>query len=234
MNCYSDKNPKDIKEMFNSIAYNYDKMNNIITLGQNKKIKYDVVKNLKYLNTDQAKILDLCTGTGDIAGIINNKYPKFEVIGVDFSQKMLEKAREKYPYINFTEADCTELPFANDTFDACIISFGLRNIQNREKALSEINRILKNGGIFINLDLGKPNFLFNTVLKPYMYIFVALAGKIFNREDAPYRYLAKSNETFQSPKELLKLFMVNGFEKIKTKGYLFGQVAVQVMKKFQK
>lgn len=231
MNCYSDKNPKDIKKMFNSIAYNYDKLNNIITLWQNIKMKHKVVKNLKYLNKDKAKILDLCTGTGDIAGIINNTYPQFEVIGVDFSEKMLEKAREKYPYINFTEADCTELPFPNDTFDACIISFGLRNIQNMGKALSEIKRVLKSGGIFINLDLGKPNFLFNILLKPYMYIFVAIAGKIFNGEDTPYRYLAKSNETFPSPKELLKLFMINGFEKIKTKGYLFGQVGLQVMKK---
>src|SRR5574344_1992473 len=96
MNCYSDKNPKDIKKMFNSIAYNYDKLNNIITLWQNIKMKHKVVKNLKYLNKDKAKILDLCTGTGDIAGIINNTYPQFEVIGVDFSEKMLEKAREKY------------------------------------------------------------------------------------------------------------------------------------------
>ena len=221
------KHPEKIKEMFNLVSKDYDKLNNLMTFGIHKRIKRNLIKNIP----SPVKILDLCTGTGDLAGFLKKEYPQSEVIGVDFSEKMLEIARKKNPKINFIETDCTNLPFEDESFDLCVISFGLRNIENMQKALEEIYRILKPDGIFINLDLGKPNKFFNIFLKPYMYLWVSILGKIFHGDDTPYQYLAVSNEEFPSSKKLAETFEKIGFQKINTKNYLFGQVASQTMKK---
>lgn len=223
------KNPEFIKKLFNSVSNNYDKLNDIMSLGLHKSIKKDAIKAPK-LNP-QAKILDLCTGTGDLAGILKEKYPQAEIIGVDFSSDMLKIARKKHPNISFLEADCTRLPFEDESYDLCVISFGLRNIENMEKALIEIYRVLKRDGYFINLDLGKPNRIFNIFLKPYMYLWIALLGKIFHGDETPYRYLAASNEDFLASKELAKIYQKIGFSGIKNKNYLFGQVASQISRK---
>lgn len=211
--------------MFNRIAKDYDKLNNLMSFGLHKKIKQDVLTGLNL--TEGMKVLDLCTGTGDLAGMLKKKYPQANVIGVDFSQNMLDIARDKHPEIEFIQADCTRLPFENKTFDACVISFGLRNIEEMEKAVEEIRRVLKDGGVFINLDLGKPNKFFNLFLKPYMYIWVAILGKIFHGDETPYKYLAESNENFPSPEELAKIYEKFGFKNIKIKNYLFGQISSQ-------
>ena len=219
-----------IKKMFNLIAGDYDKMNNLMTFGLHKMIKADAIKNINLSSDskDFARVLDLCTGTGDLAGILKKKYPGANVIGVDFSENMLNIARDKHPSIEFIHADCTQLPFKDDSFDLCVISFGLRNIENLNKVLTEIHRVLKDGGIFINIDLGKPNKFFNPFLKPYMYLWISLLGKIFHGDETPYKYLAASNETFPSPGELVETFKKIGFRDIKNKNYFFGQVASQV------
>lgn len=223
-----------VKDLFNQISKNYDKLNAIMSFGLHKKIKKDTVKKTKSLFDIQHSsftILDLCTGTGDLAEISKNIYPQSKVIGVDFSQNMLEIARKKHPEIEFLEADCTQLPFADGSFDLCIISFGLRNIENMEKALKEIYRVLKKDGYFINLDLGKPNKFFNFFLKPYMYLWISLLGKLFHGNETPYKYLAVSNETFPSQKELVEIFQKIGFSDVKNKNYLFGQIVSQISRK---
>lgn len=241
-----------VKDLFNQISKNYDKLNNIMSFGLHRKIKLDVINkihlspsplvgegNFSARGTSAEKMgegynykcLDLCCGTGDLARILKDTYLQSEVIGVDFSQNMLEIARKKHPDIEFLEADCTQLPFEDESFDLCIISFGLRNIENMEKALKEIYRVLKKDGYFINLDLGKPNKFFNFFLKPYMYLWVSLLGKLFHGNETPYKYLAVSNETFPSQKELVKIFEMAGFSDIKNKNYLFGQIASQISKK---
>ena len=234
MNKFS-KNPVFIKDLFNSIAIDYDKLNDIMSFGLHRKIKKDIIKQaLKLMNYSPNHLttcLDLCSGTGDLAGILKEKCPEAQVIGVDFSSAMLEIAREKHPEIEFIEADCAKLPFEDKSFDLCTISFGLRNVENIEKVLNEIYRILKPSGIFINLDLGKPNKFFNFFLKPYMYIWVAFLGKIFHGDKTPYEYLAVSNETFPSQEKLVKILGQTGFQEVKNKNYLFGQIASQIGKK---
>lgn len=220
------KNPEFIKNLFNSISTNYDKLNDIMSFGLHRTIKKDVLSKVKF--NKNIKVLDLCTGTGDLAGILKEKYPQAKVIGIDFSEKMLEIARKKHPGIEFIQADITNLPLENESFDLCIISFGLRNIENMERVLKEIHRVLKPGGIFINLDLGKPNKFFNFFLKPYMYLWITFLGKFFHGDETPYKYLAVSNETFPSQKELVEIFRQIGFSGIKNKNYLFGQIASQV------
>ena len=252
------KEPEFIKDLFNSISENYDKLNDIMSFGLHKKIKRDVINQIENqfsIFHFPFSILDLCTGTGDLAAILKEKYPEAKIIGIDFSPQMLEIARQKhnsipsplvgegeflgedtslrnscegYNNIDFLEADCTNLPFEDESFDLCTISFGLRNIEDMEKALQEIHRVLKKGGIFVNLDLGKPNKFFNLFLKPYMYVWVAFLGKVFHKDETPYKYLAASNETFPAPAELIKIYEKIGFSNVKSKNYLFGQIAAQI------
>lgn len=223
------KNPEFIQELFNSISTNYDKLNSLMSLGMHKRIKKDAVNKVEL--QDGAKILDLCTGTGDLAGMLRDKYPKSPIVAVDFSKNMLEIAQKKYPDIDFVNADCTQLPFEGEQFDLCVISFGLRNTENINKTLKEIYRVLKPGGYFINVDLGKPKGLVKYFLKIYMYIWVAILGKVFHGKSEPYKYLAVSNESFPSQNILLKLYREIGFQEAKNKDYVFGQIASQVCRK---
>lgn len=224
------KNPVTIKEMFDSISKNYDMLNDIMSFGQHRKIKESIVNQVKSFSFDSSPrtFLDLCTGTGDLAGLLKQQFPDNKIVGIDFSEKMLEIARKKHPGIEFINADCTQLPFEDGQFDLCIISFGLRNIENMQQALKEIHRVLKKGGVFINIDLGKPNNFFNLFLKPYMYFWVSFVGKIFHGDQTPYRYLAESNENFPSQMELVEIYKNLGFSNIKNKNYLFGQIASQI------
>lgn len=226
------KKPEFIKNLFNSISANYDKLNDIMSFGLHRKIKKNIINQCQLTShVSRLTFLDLCTGTGDLAGLLKEKYPQSKITGVDFSANMLELAREKHSDIEFIEANCSQLPFEDESFDLCIISFGLRNVENIEKVLKEIYRVLKKDGLFINLDLGKPNKFFNLFLKPYMYLWVSLLGKLFHGDETPYKYLAVSNETFPSPKELVKIYQEIGFKNIKNKIYMFGQIASQISRK---
>lgn len=251
------KEPQVIKKLFDQISNNYDKLNNIITFGRHNIIKKDVINRLEFhskhnrfhvvglenqtyfpnqsqaLNTThyEPKILDLCTGTGDLAGLLKQKYPQAKIIGVDFSQEMLNIAKIKHPEIEFLNADCTQLPFEDEQFDLCIISFGLRNVEDIKKVLGEIYRVLKYGGVFINLDLGKPNNFLNFFFKPCMYLWVSSVGKLFHGDKSPYEYLAVSNEDFPSQYQLVEIFKKAGFLNVKNKNYLFGQLASQISEK---
>lgn len=212
------KNPIKIQEMFNKIAKVYDFNNNVMSLGQHIRIKKQSVK---FLNAHNVKVLDLCTGTGDIAGFIDKSC---KVIGVDFSDKMLEIARKKYPWINFIEGDCTNLPFEDNYFDVVTISFGLRNIENYDNALDEIYRVLKPNGLFMHLDFGKKNILGDILFD----IIVPHLVKIFYKDNLPYEYLVKSKQMFFNENALIELFAQHNL-KIKEKhSMLFGGAGCQI------
>lgn len=207
-----------ISVMFDKLAPDYDRNNNIISLFTHKIIKYLVVASVGRLPKN-VKILDLCTGTGDIAGLLKRKYKKANVIGVDFSKEMLNIARKKYPKIDFVYADCMDLPFQNGTFDLATISFGLRNTENYEKTISEIKRVLKNGGIFVHLDFDKKsrfaNFIFEKIVKTL--------------KSTDYEYLLQSKNDFPDSNGLIDLFASQGFNLIKTKSFLFGIISAQYL-----
>ena len=144
----TNKNPEKIKNMFDEISSYYDTMNNVISFGMHYLIKYFAIKELNI--EPRTMILDLCCGTGDFTKIISKFYPRARVIGFDISEKMLKIAKQKNPIGVFMQGDCTALPFEDGEFDYITMGFGLRNIQNREKAIAEIYRTLKKGGKFLS------------------------------------------------------------------------------------
>lgn len=221
-----------IHSMFDSLAKNYDFMNEIISLGNNLKIKKKAVKNVSLV--PQAKILDLCTGTGDIAICLAQEYPDIEeIIGVDFSKNMLEVAAQKaknIPNIKFLEGDALNLPFEDGHFDVSFISYGLRNIINLKEAILEIKRVTKKGGYVINIDIGKPKGIFRLLFYSYFFYLVPLLGKLFNGKSMPYKYLPDSTIDFPSQEELVNIFKELGFSEVKNYNFSFGAIAQQVAK----
>lgn len=219
-----DKNPVKITKMFDEISTHYDKMNNYISFGTHYLIKKNALKNLKI--GKNSYVLDLCCGTGDFTQIISKISPKSKVIGLDNSVEMLKLAKAKNPDKVFMQGDCTELPFTQNEFDFITIGFGLRNIENRKKALSEIYRILKKGGKFLHLDFGRHN------LSSRIFDFiVVLIIKILKLNSENYLYLLKSKNEYPEPDELIKEFEKQGFELLKRQDFLFGAVSYQIMGK---
>lgn len=218
------KNPQKIKEMFNSIADRYDFNNNLISLGMHKLIKAQSIKNLD-INSN-AKILDVCCGTGDFIEIIHKNCSDIKITGVDFSDKMLAIAAKKTPYAELVHGDCTGLPFSDESFDIVTAGFGLRNIEDYRSALSEIYRVLKKDGQFLHLDFGQKNLpskIFDIMVLPLI--------KIFYGKKMPYQYLLRSKEEFFTPEKLIEMFENHGFILKCRKDFLFGVISMQIMKK---
>ena len=221
------KSPEIIQKMFNSIAKRYDFNNNLISLGMHKKIKELSLKNLTI--KENSKILDLCTGTGDIALYLKKKSPSSDITAIDFSYEMLSvaKSKNKKADIKFLQADCTSLPFDDNSFDLCTISFGLRNIENQDAAIKEIYRVLKKDGIFMHLDFGKSS----NFADKFFDLLTPILVKIFYKNSIPYNYLIESKKTFKSPCELIKTFENYNFKFERKQDFLFGIISSQIMKK---
>lgn len=213
-----------IQKLFNNLAKNYDRNNDIISLFTHRIIKKSVVKSIPKLQLN-AKILDICTGTGDIAMLLQKHFPNTKLIGVDFSEKMLAIAQNRYPQIEFQQANCMNLPFYNSEFDLLTESFGLRNTENYAKVVSEISRVLKPNGIFVHLDFGKNSKLADSVFEKIVN-FVALF-----QHNSDYKYLLASKQEYPSPEELIKLFEANNMTFIKRKDFLLGIISAIYMQK---
>lgn len=220
----TDRTPVKIQKLFNSIAKNYDRNNDFISFFSHRIIKKFVVGMLpKSANT--LKILDLCTGTGDIAKLLKNKYPHACIIGADFSVEMLNFARKKHPHITFQQADCLNLPFEDNEFDIITISFGLRNTQDYELALKEISRVLKPNGVFLHLDFEKKSKLADFVFFLLVKIIAIL------QKNANYIYLLETKREFPDVNTLIKMFAKYGLTLYKRKDFLLGIISAQMCRK---
>ena len=210
----------DIKKMFDEISSNYDFLNNLISLNLHKKVKRSVISEIE--DKPGLKILDLCSGTGDISGLIKEKYKDVEVIGLDISEKMTEIAKKRYPDIKFIIGDASSMPFCDNEFDYVISAFGFRNIEDKEAAINEIKRVLKEKGKFIHLDFGKSVFM------PLFDCLILFFAKIFSKNFEAYKYLIKSKNEFLPPKKLIVEFKKAGMEHLKTKNLLFNIISYQI------
>ena len=219
-----DKTPASIRTMFNMIANKYDFVNNVMSFGTQNHVKNRAIKMLDIKPHDN--VIDLCCGTGDLSGIIKKTSPHACITGIDFSEKMLSVAKEKYTGICFMQGDVTNLPYADNSFDYAVMGFGLRNILNAEKAVEEVYRILKPNGKFLHLDFGRKNFASRVYDK-----MTPLLIKLFTENTQAYSYLIKSKQEFPTPKDLIKDFESKGFKLVKRKDFLCGVISAQVLEK---
>lgn len=206
------------KTEFDDFSTIYDKFNDFISLKTHKHVKTKALRLLNVRGGD--KVLDLCTGTGDVAIILKKLAPNALVTGVDISTNMLEIAKKRTSQIEFIKADVCELPFAEKTFDVAVTAFGLRNVTEREKAINEISRILKNGGKFLHIDFSKENKLAYFIFK----MLVILGAKLFGARKIPYKYFLNSIDSTPQKSELLQEFEQVGLTHKTTFSQMFGVV----------
>jgi demethylmenaquinone methyltransferase/2-methoxy-6-polyprenyl-1,4-benzoquinol methylase len=212
---YTGPSKTKIRSIFDSIAPTYDRANDVLSLGLHRGWRKRLVKKAKV--QPGMKILDCATGTGDLAFEFEKGLSTFwsstvssKVVGVDTSERMLDQARargrKKGSSVHFQAADLTELPFESDHFDACSVSFGIRNVEDPVKGLRELARVTRPGGTVWILEFGQPKARgFGSLYRSYSkWVLPHLGGMITGKPDA-YRYLESSAERFPSGEDFLKL-----------------------------
>ena len=148
-----------------------------------------------------AKILDLACGSGDVTFMLRKSLPKAQIVGLDFSRPLLIQARDR-GLSELTEADALKLPFADGSFDAVTIAFGLRNFSDRATGLHEIARVLKPGGVFGLLEFSPPPMPWKLFWNFYLHHLMPLVAQLVARQGDSFRYLAQSIAVFPSPSSL--------------------------------
>ena len=216
-----------VQKMFDAIAGRYDLMNRVMTMGQDQKWRRFVVARAG--NPGNDRVLDLATGTGDIAALLKKSYPQAKVTGGDFSTNMLVEAEKRFADldISWQFCDATQLPFGDNTFEAVTFGYLLRNVDDSLQVLREVYRVLKPGGRIVCLDTTPPekNLLYPFVQFYFRYGIPFLGRLIASDEDA-YAYLTGSTMEFHSAEALADLFRQANFVDVGYKKFMMGTIGI--------
>jgi demethylmenaquinone methyltransferase / 2-methoxy-6-polyprenyl-1,4-benzoquinol methylase len=212
--------PDAVRTMFDRIAPVYDAMNRTMTAGLDRRWRAETARAVV---SPGDRVLDACCGTGDLA--IAAQRAGGRVTGVDFSQRMLERARAKSDAVEWIEADALALPFAEASFDAATVGFGARNLDDLEGGLRELRRVLRPGGHVGILEITRPHGVLRPFYKLWFDGLVPLAGKLLPGGSA-YTYLPASVRRFPEAKELSELMQAAGFEQVRYRLFAGGIVAL--------
>lgn len=221
--------------MFDSIAPSYDFLNHFLSFGIDKCWRKKLRKTVGTVRNE--KILDIATGTGDLAFELIKLNPD-KITGIDISEKMLavagEKAKRKKinQIIEFQYGDSEKLQFENDCFDLVSIAFGMRNFENMDKALTEIIRVIKKGGMLAILEFSKPvSFPFKQLYYIYFKAWLPLTGRIVSKHRRAYAYLPESVSGFPDGKAFMDYLGKAGFINIKQKRLTGGVATLYISQK---
>jgi demethylmenaquinone methyltransferase/2-methoxy-6-polyprenyl-1,4-benzoquinol methylase len=212
-----------VQRMFDRIAPVYDVMNRVMTAGLDQRWRRATVRETVRPGD---RVLDACCGTGDLAVAACNAAAG-EVIGVDFSERMLERARRKAPEVEWTQADVLALPFGDASFDAAVVGFGVRNVEDLAAGLKELRRVLRPGGRLGILEITKPRGPLAIFYKLWFDRIVPLLGRVLPG-GAAYTYLPASVRRFPGPEDLADLLRTCGFENVRFRRFAGGIVALHV------
>jgi len=213
-----------VQDMFTRIAGRYDLMNRLMTGGQDIRWRRQVIQ-LARLRPG-AILLDLGTGTGDLAREALAQSPQAKVIAADFTLEMMRVGQERGP-LDFSSADALRLPFPDSSFDAVVSGFLMRNVIDLQKALQEQIRVLKKGGRIVILDTTRPR---KNLLSPFiwlhMHVIIPLLGRLLTGSSDAYRYLPETTEGFVTAENLASRMAAVGFKKIDFQRFMFGTIAI--------
>ena len=226
---------QQVSKMFDNIASSYDFLNHFLSLGIDIYWRKKLVK--KVSNQQPNTILDVATGTADLA-IELLKVNAQKITGIDISKGMLDvgrkKLRKKDPnnIITLIQADSENLPFKDNSFDAVCVSFGVRNFENLEKGLREMNRILNNKGKLYILEFSKPTlFPFKQLYMIYFKFILPLFGKIISKDNSAYSYLPESVNAFPSGISLNSIIENCGYKKVVNQPLTMGIASIYTAEK---
>jgi demethylmenaquinone methyltransferase / 2-methoxy-6-polyprenyl-1,4-benzoquinol methylase len=212
--------PDAVRTMFDRIAPVYDAMNRAMTAGLDRRWRAETARAVV---SPGDRVLDTCCGTGDLA--IAAQRSGGRVTGLDFSERMLERARSKSDEIEWIEGDALALPFADASFDAATVGFGARNLDDLAAGLRELRRVLRPGGRVGILEITRPHGMLRPFYKLWFEALVPLAGKLLPGGSA-YTYLPASVRRFPEARELSELMQAAGFEQVRYRLFAGGIVAL--------
>lgn len=218
---------KQVEDMFDGIAHSYDKLNHQLSFGIDCLWRNAAINMLKPYSPKT--LLDIATGTGDFAILTAKKIMPTSIIGVDISEGMMSIGRNKTKragldkVINFRKENCENLSFSDGTFDAVTAAFGIRNFQNLDAGLSEICRVLKNGGHACLLEFSCPQkFPMKQLFWIYSHTILPLYGKIVSKDSNAYSYLITTIEAFPQGETMIEILKKAGFATATYKRLTFG------------
>lgn len=221
---------EQVATMFDNISKEYDGLNRVISFGIDISWRKKVTKIVSQNNPKQ--ILDIATGTGDLALMMSQLNPD-RIVGLDISAGMLEVGKQKISKANLSDmiemvvGDSENMPFEDNTFDAITVSFGVRNFANLDKGLTEIRRVLKPNGTFVVLETSNPTkFPFKQGYKFYTSFILPIIGKIFSRDKVAYSYLSESANSFPFGEAFDNILKKNGFINTEYKPVTFGVATI--------
>jgi demethylmenaquinone methyltransferase/2-methoxy-6-polyprenyl-1,4-benzoquinol methylase len=230
MKPYNEEQTKkeQVEEMFDNIAPTYDKLNHIMSLNIDRIWRRRVMRIVR--RSKAVKIMDVATGTGDLAIAMAKRVDRTHILGVDLSEEMLAVARKKVQKqgleerIMLEKGDAENLSMvADDSIDAVTVAFGVRNFENMERGLGEMWRTLKEGGKLVVLEFSTPkNRFIRWIYAQYSHRLIPRIGSLISKDKRAYVYLPESVDEFPSPERFTEILQQVGFKNIKRRSQSFG------------
>ena len=232
-----DKDPRRIAGMFDAIAHRYDRLNHLLSMGLDRRWRRLAVAALDL--PDGARVLDVCTGTADLAMTASqHRPPPRSVLGVDFAGAMLALGREKLRsagmsrVVRLTRGDACRLPCRSGTADAVTVGFGIRNVAAPAQAVQEMYRVLRPGGRLAMLEFGEPRApVLRTIYLWYFRRVLPRVGRLLSKHSEAYAYLPASVSAFLGPPALAAVLRESGFSDVRVDRLTFGVVYLFVGRK---
>lgn len=225
-----------VQRMFDAIAPVYDRMNRLMAFGLDRGWRKTALKMLRRYHP--RRILDVATGTGDLALLLDERLNPDQIIGVDLSEGMLRIAREKVVKRNaqrrilFEVQDCLSMDFDDNSFDVVTVAYGVRNFEHLEAGFREMYRVLRPGGALCVIELSTPErFPFRQLYKFYTYTFIPFIGRLVSKDRSAYSYLPRSVAAVPQGEAMLDIFRRAGFDRCYCRRLTFGACTIYIGEK---
>ncbi|NLV52120.1 MAG: bifunctional demethylmenaquinone methyltransferase/2-methoxy-6-polyprenyl-1,4-benzoquinol methylase UbiE [Bacteroidales bacterium] len=229
---------EQVEQMFDNIAHSYDLLNHTLSFGIDRIWRNKAIQFLLKHRTSTDSILDIATGTGDFAILAFNKLKAKQVVGCDISEGMMNIGREKVAklglseQITFRNEDCSNMSFADNSFDAVISAFALRNFQNLDVCLQEMHRVLTTDGHLAVVDLCTPiSFPMKQLFFLYKKVVMPTLGKIFSKDKTAYSYLPDTMDAVPQAERMQSIIEQAGFHQVNFKRLVFGMCILYTAEK---
>lgn len=216
-----------VREMFTDIAHRYDLMNRLMTAGRDVRWRQEVIRRAALLPQD--RILDLGAGTGDLAREALRQQPSCQLVAADFTLKMMQVGRQRTPdsRLDWCGADALRLPFPDETFEAVVSGFLLRNVSDLPGVLCEQYRVLKPGGRMVALDTTQPKRTpFTPLVNFHLNVVIPNLGRLVTGVREAYVYLPASTKAFLDAEDLAAAMTAAGFQDVSFRRLMFGTIAI--------
>lgn len=216
-----------LREMFAGIAQRYDLLNRLMTAGQDIRWRQEVISRASL--PQRGSIVDLGAGTGDLAREALRQYPNSKPVAVDFTLEMMRVGmqRDNAPSLEWSAGNALHLPFEEETFNASVSGFLMRNVSNVDKCLQEQYRLLKKDGVIVTLDTTQPpRNLLSPILNFYLHVIIPILGGLITGERQAYTYLPGSTVSFMKAERLAECMKSVGFREIGFRRLMFGVIAI--------